>query len=169
MAEVIRVFTPIKRVPTVIGKAQNGQKIPFGPYTLPQVAAGVALMLVTSIAAMSIPGNPAVVFILGLVLTVIVVFALGLVPDTGVRLTSRVLWFGRLILIRKPVSASGMPVSPDSARYSVYIEDSVVVILPDLDGVPRPEPPARALTSGILELAAGRTADPTRDEPRNEQ
>ncbi|MBF6241545.1 hypothetical protein [Nocardia otitidiscaviarum] len=169
MAEVIRVFTPIKRVPTVIGKAQNGQKIPFGPYTLPQVAAGVALMLVTSIAAMSIPGNPAVVFILGLVLTVIVVFALGLVPDTGVRLTSRVLWFGRLILIRKPVSASGMPVSPDSARYSVYIEDSVVVILPDLDGVPRPEPPARALASGILELAAGRTADPTRDEPRNEQ
>ncbi|MBF6132069.1 hypothetical protein IU501_03525 [Nocardia otitidiscaviarum] len=169
MAEVIRVFTPIKRVPTVIGKAQNGQKIPFGPYTLPQVAAGVALMLVTSIAAMSIPGNPAVVFILGLVLTVIVVFALGLVPDTGVRLTSRVLWFGRLILIRKPVSASGMPVSPDSARYSVYIEDSVVVILPDLDGVPQPEPPARALASGILELAAGRTADPTRDEPRNEQ
>ncbi|SUA72777.1 Uncharacterised protein [Nocardia otitidiscaviarum] len=169
MADVIRVFTPIKRVPTVIGKAQNGQKIPFGPYTLPQVAAGVALMLVTSIAAMSIPGNPAVVFILGLVLTVIVVFALGLVPDTGVRLTSRVLWFGRLILIRKPVSASGMPVSPDSARYSVYIEDSVVVILPDLDGVPRPEPPARALASGILELAAGRTADPTRDEPRNEQ
>ncbi|MDO3648250.1 hypothetical protein [Nocardia mangyaensis] len=162
MAEVIRVFTPIKRVPTMIGKAQNGQKIPFGPYTLPQVAAGVGLVVVTSVAAMSIPGNPAVTFIIGLVLTVIVVFALGLVPYTGVRLLSRIIWFGRLILIRKPVSASGMPVSPDSARYSVYIEDSVVVILPDADGVSRPEPRG-ALASGILELAAGRTGDPTRD------
>lgn len=163
MAEVIRVFTPIKRVPTMIGKAQNGQKIPFGPYTLPQVAAGVGLMVVTSVAAMSIPGNPAVTFIIGLVLTVIVVFALGLVPYTGVRFISRIIWFGRLILIRKPVSASGMPVSPDSARYSVYIEDSVVVILPDADEVPRPEPRHGALASGILELTAGRTGDPARD------
>lgn len=166
MAEVVKVFTPIKRVPTMIGKAQNGQKIPFGPYTLPQVAAGVGLMLITSFAAMTIPGNPAVTFISGLVLTVVVVFALGLVPYTGVRLTSRILWFGRLILIRKPVSASGMPISPDSTRYAVYIDDSVVVILPDPDGVPRPDPQPRALEGGMLALAAGRTGDLSADPAR---
>lgn len=131
MTQVIKVFTPIKRVPTMIGKAQNGQKLPFGPYTLPQVAGGVVLMLITSVCAMTFPVNPAVTFLIGLVLTVACVFALGLVPYTGVRMVSRVLWIGRLIIFRKPVSASGMPVDADSARLAVFIEESVVVILPD--------------------------------------
>ncbi|WP_327100890.1 hypothetical protein OIE68_20075 [Nocardia vinacea] len=131
MTQVIKVFTPIKRVPTMIGKAQNGQKLPFGPYTLPQVAGGVVLMLVTSVCAMTFPVNPAVVFVAGLVGTVAAVFGLGLVPYTGVRMISRAMWVGRLILFRKPVSASGMPIDANSPRHAMFIEESVVVILPD--------------------------------------
>jgi hypothetical protein len=131
MSQVIKVFTPIKRVPTMIGKAQNGQKLPFGPYTLPQVAAGVVTMSVTSVCAMTFPLNPAVTFITGLALTILSVFVLGLVPYTGVRMTSRALWLGRLIVYRKPVSASGMPITSDSARHTVFVEESVVLLLPD--------------------------------------
>ncbi|MEV6137039.1 hypothetical protein AB0L63_13475 [Nocardia sp. NPDC051990] len=131
MTQVIKVFTPIKRVPTMIGKAQNGQKLPFGPYTLPQVASAVVLMVITSVCAMAVPVNPAVTFVMGLVLTIAVVFAVGLVPYTGVRMTSRALWVGRLLVYRKPVSASGMPVNADSARHTMFIEESVVVVLPD--------------------------------------
>ncbi|WP_174565947.1 hypothetical protein [Nocardia uniformis] len=158
MTQVIKVFTPIKRVPTMVGKAQNGQKLPFGPYTLPQIGAGVVLMLITSVSAMSIPGNPAVTFIIGLILTVIVVFALGLVPYTGVRLTSRVLWLGRLLVFRKPVSASGMPINAESARYTVYIEDSVVVVFPDPAALASARSKPSASGAGILELAAGRSS-----------
>ncbi|WP_433202514.1 hypothetical protein ACQP1G_12415 [Nocardia sp. CA-107356] len=131
MTQVIKVFTPIKRVPTMIGKAQNGQKLPFGPYTLPQVACAVVLMVITSVSAMALPVNPAVTFVVGLVLTIAVIFAVGLVPYTGVRMTSRALWVGRLLVDRKPVSASGMPVNADSARHTMFIEESVVVVLPD--------------------------------------
>ncbi|MET9489842.1 hypothetical protein [Nocardia sp. NPDC006630] len=139
MSQVIKVFTPIKRVPTVIGKAQNGQKLPFGPYTLPQVAAAAALLAISAVCSMSLPVNPAVTFVGGLIVTAVAVFALGLVPYTGVRLTSRVLWVSRLVARRKPVSASGMPVGEDSARHTMFIEESVVVIFPDsrraFDGV----------------------------------
>ncbi|MGW4767752.1 hypothetical protein ACWEO2_06870 [Nocardia sp. NPDC004278] len=131
MTQVIKVFTPIKRVPTMIGKAQNGQKLPFGPYTLPQVAGAVVLMVITSVCAMVFPVNPAVTFVVGLVLTIAVVFAVGLVPYTGVRMTSRALWVGRLLIFRKPVSASGMPVNADSARHTMFIEESIVLVLPD--------------------------------------
>lgn len=131
MTQVIKVFTPIKRVPTMIGKAQNGQKLPFGPYTLPQVAGAVVLMVITSVCAMVFPVNPAVTFVVGLMITIGVVFGLGLVPYTGVRMTSRALWVLRLIAFRKPVSASGMPVNADSARHTLFIEESVVLVLPD--------------------------------------
>ncbi|MEV6427496.1 hypothetical protein [Nocardia sp. NPDC051463] len=131
MSQTIKVYTPIKRVPTMIGKAQNGQKLPFGPYTLPQVAGGVVLITVTSVCAMSFPVNPAVTFVTGLVLTVGAVFVIGLVPYTGVRMTSRALWVGRLIVNRKPVSASGMPISAEESRTTLFVEESVVVLLPD--------------------------------------
>ncbi|MEV5652533.1 hypothetical protein AB0L57_30150 [Nocardia sp. NPDC052254] len=129
--DVIKVYTPIKRVPIVVGKAQNGQKLPFGPYTLPQIIGGVTVIVIASLLAMALPVNPAVTFIAGLIVTVIVVFGIGLIPYTGVRLTSRIMWVGRLVLIRKPVSASGIPVSEDSARHTMFVEESVVVILPD--------------------------------------
>ena len=79
MSDVVKVFTPIKRVPTVIGKSQNGQKLPFGPYTLPQVGGGMAGLLLTGIGTMTLPANPAVTFLIGTAVTVLVVFAGGLV------------------------------------------------------------------------------------------
>ncbi|WP_280423083.1 hypothetical protein [Nocardia carnea] len=128
--QVIKVFTPVKRVPTMIGKAQNGQKLPFGPYTLPQVS-GVAIgLILTGAGAMTLPANPAITFLAGLALTAVLGFALGLVPYTGVRLFSRVVWFARLIFYPKPVLASGMPVTPESARITMFVEETVVAILP---------------------------------------
>ncbi|WP_174435131.1 hypothetical protein [Nocardia jiangxiensis] len=124
------MFTPIKRVPTMIGKAQNGQKLPFGPYTLPQIAGGATLLVITSVCAMTFPINVAVTFVFGLALTVLSVFGLGLVPYTGVRMTSRVLWLGRLILVRKPVSAAGGLIDARSTDTATFVEKSVVVILP---------------------------------------
>ncbi|WP_201298037.1 hypothetical protein [Nocardia sp. CY41] len=152
MSQVIKVFTPIKRVPTMIGKAQNGQKLPFGPYTLPQVAVAVAAMSVTSVGAMTLPLNPAVTFITGLAITILAVFVLGLVPYTGVRMLSRALWLGRLIVYRKPVSASGMPITGDSVRHTMFIEETVVLLLPD-----RPDALAAQPKSGIrlLEVVSG--------------
>lgn len=131
MTQLIKVYTPIKRVPTMIGKAQNGQKLPFGPYTLPQVAGGIVVVLVTSVLAMILPVNPAVVFVAGLILTIVAVFGLGLLPYSGVRVISRALWFARLVFVRAPVSASGFPVTSESARHTMFIEETVVVIFPD--------------------------------------
>ncbi len=129
--DVVKVFTPVKRVPTMIGKGPNGRRLPFGPYTLPQVAAGTLLLLVSSVGAMTLPINPAVVGVAGIVVTIVSVFALGLVPYTGVRLVSRILWVGRLIVLRKPVSASGMPAGPDGPRNIVYVDASEVIVLAD--------------------------------------
>ncbi|MET9027530.1 hypothetical protein ABZW96_18230 [Nocardia sp. NPDC004168] len=153
MTQVIKVFTPIKRVPTMIGKAQNGQKLPFGPYTLPQVAAGVAMMSVTSVGAMTLPLNPAVTFITGLAFTILSVFVLGLVPYTGVRMLSRAFWLGRLIVYRKPVSASGMPITSDSVRHTMFIEETVVLLLPDRPGTAVAAQPKSGIR--LLEVVSG--------------
>lgn len=131
MTQPIKVYTPVKRVPTMIGKAQNGQKLPFGPYTLPQVVGGISVVLVTSVLAMTLPANPAITVIVGLILAVVTVFGLSLLPYSGVRMISRAWWFGRLVLVRKPVSASGFPVTAESARHTMFIEETVVIIFPD--------------------------------------
>lgn len=149
--ETVKVYTPVKRVPIMIGKAQNGQKLPFGPYTLPQIVAGIVLIVFTAVLAMALPVNPAVTAITGVCVMVVVVFTVGLVPYTGVRLTSRILWIGRLILVRAPVSASGMPVTAESARQTMYVEESVVVILPDR--------PTRAAQPRQAHIIAGNVLD----------
>ncbi|MEV0297665.1 hypothetical protein [Nocardia sp. NPDC050710] len=156
MTQVIKVFTPIKRVPTMIGKAQNGQKLPFGPYTLPQVAGGAGGLLVVSLCAMTFPVNPAVTFIVGLALTILVVFLLGLVPYTGVRIISRALWLGRIIFFRKPVSASGMPITADSVRDTYFVEETTVLLLPDFVlASPVPAGGQPALPGGWIEAITG--------------
>ncbi|TLG12433.1 hypothetical protein FEK35_10990 [Nocardia cyriacigeorgica] len=166
MAQVIKVFTPIKRVPVVVGKAQNGQKLPFGPYTLPQVGAGVVVMAVTGTFAMSLPVNPAVTFFAGTAVAILAVFLFGLIPYTGVRLTSRALWFARLIFIRKPVSASGMPVTEESSRNTVFVSETVVVVFPDRpthERRPQPALPAggwlRELVDGNRRIVSGNGAE----------
>ncbi|WP_174557082.1 hypothetical protein [Nocardia jejuensis] len=153
MTSVIKIFTPIKRVPTVIGKAQNGQKLPFGPYTLPQIAAAVALLAITAFFSMNLPVNPAGTFVTGLIATVVTVFTLGLIPYNGVRLTSRALWIGRLLTHRKPVSASGMPIDPESARHTLFIDETTVIILPDKRAT---ELPHAFLAQNIDEVRAAR-------------
>ncbi|WP_191094381.1 hypothetical protein [Nocardia colli] len=129
MIQEIKVFTPIKRVPIVVGKLQNGDRIPFGPYTLPQIAVAVVLMLGTAVCAMNLPGNPAFIFAIGVILTVLTVLVVGRVPYTGIRISSRAFWLGRLVCYRKPVSASGIPLETDSIRHTILIEPSVVLLL----------------------------------------
>ena len=148
MTQLVKVYTPIKRVPTMIGKAQNGQKLPFGPYTLPQVVAGVAVLLVASVLAMVLPSNPAVTFIVGVILAIAAVFGAGLIPYSGVRMSSRIVWFGRLLVVRKPASASGMPIGPDSTEDGVFVDESIVVLLPVGDDEPIAPRPAVAVLAG---------------------
>ncbi|MFQ6327801.1 hypothetical protein ACLMAL_16905 [Nocardia sp. CWNU-33] len=167
MTKVIKVFTPIKRVPTVIGKSTNGQKLPFGPYTLPQVAAAIVLLVVTSVFAMTFPVNPAVTFATGLIISIVIVFAIGLVPYTGVRMTSRALWMIRLIVMRKPVSASGMPINAESARNAVFVDESVVLVLPSRQSAIEASPGVLA-DARLLELvAAGSSGAGAASEGRN--
>ncbi|RJO79868.1 hypothetical protein D5S18_00920 [Nocardia panacis] len=126
----VRVFTPIKRVPTMIGKAPNGQRLPFGPYTMPQIVVAVFGIVVVSICAEALPANPAVVFGSGLAVTAIAVYLTSMIPYSGVRILSRLFWYIRLALVRRPVSASGMPIATDSTRMTLFIEESTVVVLP---------------------------------------
>ena len=42
---VARFFTPVRRIPLLIGKIGH-QKLPFGPYTFMQIAIGVATLVV---------------------------------------------------------------------------------------------------------------------------
>ncbi|WP_338760452.1 hypothetical protein V7968_31825 [Nocardia vulneris] len=125
----VRVYTPIKRLPLVVGKMPNGERIPFGPYTVPQLLAGIGLGVLTWTATMTLPGNPAITAVFGAMLTITAVVMLRAIPYTGVRLTSRMLWVGRLIVDRRPVSASGMPFSAESVRHTLYIEETVAPIL----------------------------------------
>ncbi|MGW4843059.1 hypothetical protein [Nocardia brasiliensis] len=125
----VRVYTPIKRLPLVVGKMPNGERIPFGPYTVPQLLAGIGMGVLTWIATMALPGNPAITAVFGAMLTIAAVVMLRAIPYTGVRLTSRMLWVGRLIVDRRPVSASGMPLSAESVRHTLYIEETVAPIL----------------------------------------
>ncbi|WP_433574709.1 hypothetical protein [Nocardia brasiliensis] len=128
------MYTPIKRIPIVIGKLPNGERIPLGPYTVPQLVAGVALAVITWIATMTLPGNPAVPGITGAVLTILTVIMLRALPYTGVRLTSRMRWIGRLLADRRPVGASGMPVDAESVRHTHYVAGTVAPILDQWSG-----------------------------------
>lgn len=131
MAEVVKVFTPIRRVPIMIGKSHNGQKLPFGPYTLLQVGGGCVVLSVTAIGVLTIPANPAITFVVGVVLTVVTMLGLGLIRYTGIRVVSRALWVGRILFLRKPVSASGIPVADDSGGGALFVEESLVLMLPE--------------------------------------
>ncbi|MFB8281085.1 hypothetical protein [Nocardia colli] len=134
MTSTVRVYTPIKRLPLVVGKLPNGERIPFGPYTVPQLVAGILLGTLTWAATMTLPGNPAVTAVLGAMATIAGVVLMRAIPYTGVRLTSRMLWIGRLIVVRQPVSASGMPFGAESVRYTLYIEETVAPILTERAG-----------------------------------
>ncbi|MGX1778203.1 hypothetical protein ACWIGW_39280 [Nocardia brasiliensis] len=134
MTSPVRVYTPIKRIPIVMGKLPNGERIPLGPYTVPQLVAGIVLAVLTWIATMTLPGNPAVPGVTGAVLTILAVVMLRALPYTGVRLTSRMLWIGRILVDRRPVSASGMPVDAESVRHTLYIEETVAPILDEWPG-----------------------------------
>ncbi|WP_228790209.1 hypothetical protein OG935_14820 [Nocardia cyriacigeorgica] len=113
------------------------------------------MMAVTGTFAMSLPVNPAVTFFAGTAVAVLAVFLFGLIPYTGVRLTSRALWFARLIFIRKPVSASGMPVTEESSRNTVFVSETVVVVFPDRPGHEKRQQPALPSSGWLRELVDG--------------
>ncbi|NUS42719.1 MAG: hypothetical protein HOQ24_03350 [Mycobacteriaceae bacterium] len=142
MTDVVRVFTPVRRVPTMIAKAPNGRKLPFGPYTLAQIAGGSVVMFGTSVALMTLPWNPATTFVFGLAFAAFCVFGLGLIPLTGVRLSSRALWWSRMLFRTKPLSASSMPIDVAAGREAVFVDMMTVIVLP-----PDYYPPAEMASS----------------------
>lgn len=79
--EVVRWYTSALRFPRLVGKWPSGRPIPFGPYTLVQVAGGIGVLLLAARtsglwATASISMNAAIVAIL----TGLTVFGLGQVP-----------------------------------------------------------------------------------------
>lgn len=134
--QTVKVYTPVKRVPTMVGKAPNGQKLPFGPFTLHQIAAATATAALTGIGVLMLPVNPAVTGLGGAAATAAAIFALGLVPYTGVRLTSRAMWISRLILARGPVRAGGQAPGPPArtGTNGVFIHESRALVLAQRTG-----------------------------------
>lgn len=83
-AQGARFFTRARRIPTLFGRLHDGTRIPGGPYTLTQVVAGVATLVVlwqtkALWARFGFFGNIA----LFIGLTVAITFAAGRLPSGG--------------------------------------------------------------------------------------
>lgn len=152
MPELIRVFTPARKLQFVIGKFPDGKPIPMGPFTIPQAVAGVvvlllSLLLATKISLWLLP--------IGLVAAVLFVIGLGMIRTQSASLTGRFVSEARLQLNRGPVSASGMPVAT-TARDAALIAETQVEIVADTDALSPQQRPVAHGASPIHTNAQGR-------------
>lgn len=143
MTEVVKVFTPARKVKTLIGKWGDGKKIFGGPYTPLQFGAGALMLLfafvmtadVTLWAIVLFPAAPAVVYLLRSVHPEDVITQVVGMVNLQVAKTAG------------PASASGLPTAqstPDRGGPVLVEETSVLVMEDDADmGVnTRPDPRA---------------------------
>lgn len=106
----IRVYTLAMRFPRMVGKGFNGERLPGGPYTVPQFVGGGMIFGLSGISAYYCPiGNPIINVLIGAGLAFLVGGALANIPVDGIRLTTRLRWLAGLLVSRAPSTTEVMP------------------------------------------------------------
>lgn len=146
---VIKVYTPSRNFPVVVGKFTNGKPIPFGPFTLPQIATGVSI--VVAFAAVGMLSKLSPLWVLGLVVVGAICGAIGVVATgqiafDGVPTSHRLMRAMNLILARRPVSATGESYTVDGQDSVLMVGDERDVYIDD--HLKRPYDPASPTRNG---------------------
>lgn len=106
----VRVYTLAMRFPRMVGKGFNGERLPGGPYTVPQFVGGGLTFGLSGISAYYCPlGNPLLNLVVGAGLTFLIGGALANVPVDGIRITTRLMWIAGLLVSTAPTASELMP------------------------------------------------------------
>lgn len=111
---VVRVYTLAMRFPRMVGKGFNGERLPGGPFTVPQFVGGGLIFGLSGISAYVMPIiNPLINLLAGAALTVVVGGLLANIPIDGIKITTRLRWIFGLLLSTAPSTSELMPaISP---------------------------------------------------------
>lgn len=140
----VRVYTLAMRFPRMVGKGFNGERLPGGPYTLPQFVGGGMIFGLSGISAYFLPIiNPLINLLAGAPLTVIVGGLLANIPIDGIRLTTRMGWLLGLLLSTAPSTSEPMPTTSP-----VAVVGGDVIMLEFTRRTPRQTMPARQPRNG---------------------
>ena len=106
----VRVYTLAMRFPRMVGKGFNGERLPGGPYTVPQFVGGGMTFGLSGISAYYLPIiNPLVNLLIGAAITVVIGGALANVPMDGIKMTTRIGWVLGLLVSTAPSTTELMP------------------------------------------------------------
>lgn len=148
----VRVYTLAMRFPRMVGKGFNGERLPGGPYTLPQFVGGGMIFGLSGISAYVMPIiNPLVNLLAGAALTVIVGGLLSNIPIDGIRLTTRLGWLLGLLLSTAPSTSELMP-----ATSPVAIVGGDVIMLDFSHRAPRRTTPTHQVHNRTMTSAPAR-------------
>lgn len=140
----VRVYTLAMRFPRMVGKGFNGERLPGGPYTLPQFVGGGMIFGLSGISAYFVPIiNPLINLLAGAALTVIVGGLLSNIPIDGIKLTTRLAWLLGLLLSTAPSTSELMP-----ATSPVAVVGGDVIVLDFVRPASRQAAPARQTPAG---------------------
>lgn len=130
----VRIYTLAMRFPRMVGKGFNGERLPGGPYTIPQFVGGGMTFGLSGISAYYCPlGNPLLNLLIGAGLTFLIGGALANIPVDGIRITTRLMWIAGLLASTSPTTSEMMPTGSPIA-----IVGGEVAVLDD----PRRDPPS---------------------------
>lgn len=106
----VRIYTLAMRFPRMVGKGFNGERLPGGPYTVPQFVGGGLTFGLSGISAYYCPlGNPLLNLLIGAGLTFLIGGALANIPVDGIRITTRLMWIAGLLVSTSPTTSEMMP------------------------------------------------------------
>lgn len=139
----VRIYTLAMRFPRMVGKGFNGERLPGGPYTVPQFVGGGLTFGLSGISAYYCPlGNPLLNLLIGAGLTFLIGGALANIPVDGIRITTRLMWIAGLLVSTSPTTSEMMPTGSPIA-----IVGGEVAVLDEPRREPRPPRPPRRRTA----------------------
>ena len=142
---VVRVYTLAMRFPRMVGKGFNGERLPGGPYTLPQFVGGGMIFGLSGISAYFVPIiNPLINLLAGAALTVVVGGLLANIPIDGIKLTTRLGWLLGLLLSTAPSTSELMP-----ATSPVAVVGGDVIVLEVARRTRQAAPPRRTQNTTV--------------------
>ncbi|WP_102144349.1 hypothetical protein [Mycobacterium hubeiense] len=137
----VRVYTLAMRFPRMVGKGFNGERLPGGPYTVPQFVGGGMTFGLSGISAYFLPIiNPLVNLLIGAGLTIVIGGALANIPLDGIKITTRLGWMLGLLVSTAPSTSELMPAASPVA---VVGGDVIVVDFPRRHTPPTRRRPAQ--------------------------